>query len=107
MPECGRNSFHDRRKDVRRISCFWKESGAEGILYLDGENVTVYDMASGEQETKTLQEFRRNIKMRYLTFALAKGRLANKTMDMFENLVLPVIPFVIKRQENLFLSMKI
>lgn len=45
--------------------------------------------------------------MRYLTFALAKGRLANKTMDMFENLVLPVIPFVIKRQESLFLSMKI
>ena len=32
--------------------------GAEGILYLDGENVTVYDMASGDQETKTLQEFR-------------------------------------------------
>ena len=24
--------------------------------------------------------------MRYLTFALAKGRLANKTMDMFEKL---------------------
>ncbi|MCI6859199.1 MAG: ATP phosphoribosyltransferase, partial [Eubacterium sp.] len=24
--------------------------------------------------------------MRYLTFALAKGRLANKTMDMFEQL---------------------
>ena len=26
--------------------------------YLNGGNVTVYDMASGEQETKTLQEFR-------------------------------------------------
>ena len=24
--------------------------------------------------------------MRYLTFALAKGKLANKTMDMFEKL---------------------
>lgn len=73
-------------KALEEYLAFGKNQGAEGILYLDGENVTVYDMASGDQETKTLQEFRRNIKMRYLTFALAKGRLANKTMDMFEKL---------------------
>lgn len=27
--------------------------------------------------------------MRYLTFALAKGRLANKSMEMFEKIVIP------------------
>lgn len=45
-------------KTLEEYLAFGKNQGAEGILYLDGENVTVYDMASGEQETKTLQEFR-------------------------------------------------
>lgn len=45
-------------KMLEEYLAFGKNQGAEGILYLDGENVTVYDMASGEQETKTLQEFR-------------------------------------------------
>ena len=45
-------------KTLEEYLAFGKNQGAEGILYLDGENVTVYDMASGEQETKTLQELR-------------------------------------------------
>ena len=45
-------------KALEEYLAFGKNQGAEGILYLDGENVTVYDMASGDQETKTLQEFR-------------------------------------------------
>ena len=45
-------------KALEEYQSFGKNQGAEGILYLDGENVTVYDMASGVQETKTLQEFR-------------------------------------------------
>ena len=45
-------------KTLEEYLAFGKNQGAEGILYLDGENVTVYDMASGDQETKTLQEFR-------------------------------------------------
>ena len=45
-------------KALEEYLAFGKNQGAEGILYLDGENVTVYDMASGEQETKTLQELR-------------------------------------------------
>ena len=45
-------------KTLEEYLAFGENQGAEGILYLDGENVTVYDMASGEQETKTLQEFR-------------------------------------------------
>ena len=45
-------------KMLEEYLAFGKNQGAEGILYLDGENVTVYDMASGEQETKTLQELR-------------------------------------------------
>ena len=45
-------------KTLEEYLAFGKNQGAEGILYLDGGNVTVYDMASGDQETKTLQEFR-------------------------------------------------
>lgn len=45
-------------KTLEEYLAFGKNQGAEGILYLDGENVTVYDMVSGDQETKTLQEFR-------------------------------------------------
>ena len=45
-------------KMLEESLAFGKNQGAEGILYLDGENVTVYDMVSGDQETKTLQEFR-------------------------------------------------
>lgn len=51
-----------------------KRSNVSEIIIIDGNGI----------------EKRRLTKMRYLTFALAKGRLAKKSLEMFEKSELPV-----------------
>ena len=43
---------------------------------------------------------------RYLTIALCKGRVANQTMELLENLGIKCDEIKDKSQENLFLRMK-
>ena len=66
------------------------QRGMRNVLYLkgDGTVVTAMDTVNGntDQIPLPLTSKRREAvkKMRYLTIALAKGRLADKAMEMFE-----------------------